>query len=1042
MRKINLLIVGDQPVFLTGLHTILDDHDDIKVLGEASDGKAAIAAVEKRRPDVVIMAVSMPDKKGIEATRQIIELSPQTKVLALAIHSGKQLIDGMLKAGAAGYLLKDNIQDELLKAIRAVFSGDMYLDSSLIRIVLDKDGYEGESEGLTILNTKLHRPKVTDDIITRSRIIEYLESNTDKPFSLVSAPAGYGKSIAVSQWLENTKSLHTWLSLDEDHSDLRTFLLYLCAAVEKIFPNSLEITSGLIQSPVLPPLKVISNSLINELDMFKKNFILVLDDYHHISDENIHQLLDELLSYPPEHMHLAILTRVDPPLKINSLLAHGRMTEIRMIDLSFNDSEIAELFYNVHKGMLNPVLAKAFNEKTEGWIVGLKMAFLKIKKQEDVEQIISELKDDIHSLSIYLIQEVIDKQPEEVQDLILKTAVLDRFCLPLIDAVTESGDKSSKQFSSESFLDWLIKSNLFIIELDDDRKWFRYHHLFQDMLKKRLQEKENASEISNIHRLAGIWFEEHHHIEEAIRHNLAAGNPAEACNIIERHRMTELDSDRWYVVQRWLAIIPEEHKPLRPDILLSEAWSAYENFQFEKIPGLLDQVKDLVCDDEKGQALLGEYYLIYGLVYHWSGNGDIALQQFQQALELLPDNRKLRMGMLHLHIALARGATGEKDLAFQDLDKLLLSGRGSAIYFTRLLAGYFYVNMFAANLHAARSKSQQSQKLALSGHIQYTHAMSIAMEGISCFHAFELEDARDLFIQAEQQRYILHRGHAIDALAALAITYELMQQPAEADKTLVRLDQFARELEEPQYGLISSSCHARISILRGNISAVMEWEKMVDYEPSFAALFVWIEVPILTKARVLIAFGSPESLEKAGMLINTFLECSRKYHLNNHTIEALVLNSILLKKEGNTKKSMDTLAEVMVLAVPGRFILPFVEAGSVMAEMLQELPEDENLVHFIQQIKESMLSAQPNRQNRSNRVAKPPAGTDNSITFREKEIIQMLAKGLRNKEIADSLFLAEGTVKKHIYNIYQKWEVKNRIAMLTIARESGMIDQS
>ena len=213
------------------------------------------------------------------------------------------------------------------------------------------------------------------------------------------------------------------------------------------------------------------------------------------------------------------------------------------------------------------------------------------------------------------------------------------------------------------------------------------------------------------------------------------------------------------------------------------------------------------------------------------------------------------------------------------------------------------------------------------------------MEGISCYHAFELEDARQLFVQAEQERYILHRGHAIDAIAALVITYELMQQSIEADKTMERLDKFAQELNEPQYWLISSSCRARLSILRGDIIAAMEWERTVDYDPSFAALFVWIEVPILTKARVLVASGTPESLGKASELLNKFMIISRRYHLVNQTIEALVLNSLLLKKQGNLKEAMEALTEVVTLAEPGRWIRPFVEAGPVMTDMLKELRE-------------------------------------------------------------------------------------------------------
>ena len=544
MERIGIVIVDDHPLFLAGIKEILQKEDDLRVSGQATDGKQAIELVKELKPQLVVMDITMPGLNGIEATREIQSMGMETKVLALSIHSGKQFIKDMLDAGAAGYLLKDSAPDELVQAIRKVLKGDIYLDSSITGLMLSHDP-PGAPEGkLSILQTKLHRPLVTEDIIQRARIVELLQKNVHKPFSLISAPAGYGKSMAVSQWLEHTPQLYTWLSLDEEHNDLRVFLLYLQAAIEKLFPGALEQTGPLLQANELPMLKTLSYAVINDLDGIEQDFIVVLDDYHRIRDKNIHQILDELIRYPPEHMHLSMITRTDPPLRIESLLANGRMTELRMSDLSFTSKEISDLFLNLNHWSLGEETAEAIADKTEGWIVSLRMAFYGIENQEDASHIISGLKGEGYALSLYLINEVISKQPEEVRDLLLKASILDRFCPRLIDAIGINEEGEVNAGSGINFVKWLIKSNLFIIPLDDHQIWFRYHHLIRDLLLASLKKQATEQEVSHLHVLASQWFEQQGFIEESIQHMLDAGNPEAACDIIKRNRWTELNADK------------------------------------------------------------------------------------------------------------------------------------------------------------------------------------------------------------------------------------------------------------------------------------------------------------------------------------------------------------------------------------------------------------------------------------------------------------------------------------------------------------------
>ena len=1046
----SIIVVEDHPMFLEGLVSILSTDKSLSVVASAKDGHEAIALNEKHHPDILLMDISMPGLDGIEATKQIMATIPETKVLALSIHSGKRFVKGMLNAGAKGYLLKDAAPDELLTAIHRILDGDMYLSSSITSVALSNDEADDKIAGGGILVTKLFRPKLSSDCIARTAIIDELERNIHKPLSLISAGAGYGKSVTVSQWLERTKALFTWVSLDEEHNDLRTFLFYIHAAVEKIFPGATASTNVLLNAPLLPPINVIAHSLINELDAIHHEFILVLDDYHRINNKSIHSLIDELLRFPPENMHLCIITRKDPPLRINSFLLRNRMTEIRMSDLSFDETEIQALFLKLFDINLSEKSAKLILEKTEGWIVGLRMALSNIKSEENLEAAIENIHGDALSLFNFLLDEVLQNQPEEVQELLMITSQFDRFCADLIDEIYSEIRNDNIQLTGSKFLHWLIQSNLFVVSLDADRKWFRYHHLIQDLFRKRISKTNPNENLSIYHTRASKWFERNKYIEEAIHHMIAAGNQLEACSIVERHRWTELENDKWYVVQRWLNLLPEELVKTKPDLTLSEAWSAYENFQLEKIPPLVELTIPLLKDNKKDQVLLGECYLMLGLVYHWSGSAKLALEHFQKADELLPSTRKLATGMLYLHIGLSRSVNGEKDLALKELKMQLSEEQNDAIYITRLMAGVFYVNTFAGNLLMARKESQRIQKLAKKANLIYTHAMSICMEAISCYNTWELEDALNLFTIASHNRYNLHIGVALDALACKTIVNQLLQNPEDADKSLKILETFEGEYNHTGILPVSESCRAHLSLLRGDLDSALQWEKTVSSAPSFAGLFVWLEVPLITQARVLIRAGSNENLVKAQRILDDVRTVSETCHLINHTIELDVLQSILFEKQNQKQKSMEVLAKVVSLAEPGSCVRPFVEESSIVVDNLKQLQQEGGAVSFIDHILKCCESYENNRivvdikpekeGIQPKEIEKAPADNMEAITQRELETIIHLSNGLRNKEIAEKLFVSTDTVKKHLYNSFQKLHVNNRLELVNKAKEMGLIE--
>ncbi len=491
--KIKILIVDDHPFTREGIRTILEDEKTIQIIDEAKNGEEAIIIADEKSPDVIIMDITMPKVSGIDATQQILEKNPDIKIIALSIHSGHNFVKEMLDAGAQGYLLKDEMPEELIRAIEKVSQGDIFLSSGITRTALDKD--ETNSDHF-VLRSKLTRPPVMDNYLSRNRITDELERNINKSLTLVSAGAGFGKSISISQWLEQTQSLHAWVSLDDEHNDLRVFLLYLVAALDQILPGSMSKSEKVIKTDPLPDFKELTLFLFNELCNIDQNLILVLDDFHIINDKNIFRFLDEWLHYPPPHVHLCLITRRDPPLILKTLRLKGLVTEIRMSDLSFTDHEIATFFSQSIKFDLSDSQVKNLHKKTEGWIISLRLLSMTVNSSEDINKLLNKLDGGLKLITDYLISEVLSQQPENIRKSMVKSSLLDKFCADLLN---ELG------INAQEFIEWLKKSNLFITVLDTGGKWYRYHPLFKSLLKNQLSEYYSYEEIETLQSKANHW---------------------------------------------------------------------------------------------------------------------------------------------------------------------------------------------------------------------------------------------------------------------------------------------------------------------------------------------------------------------------------------------------------------------------------------------------------------------------------------------------------------------------------------------------------
>ena len=366
---------------------------------------------------------------------------------------------------------------------------------------------ESETQPIYLLRTKLNRPTLTSDHVQRAALKERLDAASNQPVILVSAPAGYGKSTLVSYWLDTIEKPSAWLSLDEDDNDLQRFLSYFVAAIQTVAPSAMSETQSLVDASTLPPVLVLATSLANELDQLDQNLIVVLDDIHLIRNMAVQEVLKRLLQHPPRALQLVLVGRQDPMISIATLRAQGILTELRMNDLRFTINESTAFLQTAMANKIDPSTADAIANKAEGWVAGLRLIALAEQGQKDPGRKLLSLKGTTHYVVDYLIREVLNHQSASMRDALLRAAILDRFCVPLCDALCDLGETPShSEIDGQTFIDKLQKDNLFVLSMDIDNHWFSYHHMFRDLLRRLLDEWHSPEEIRTLHLRASRWF--------------------------------------------------------------------------------------------------------------------------------------------------------------------------------------------------------------------------------------------------------------------------------------------------------------------------------------------------------------------------------------------------------------------------------------------------------------------------------------------------------------------------------------------------------
>jgi ATP/maltotriose-dependent transcriptional regulator MalT len=880
-----------------------------------------------------------------------------------------------------------------------------------------------------LLATKLFIPSIRPRLVARPQLIAQLNDGLHRKLTLVSAPAGFGKTTLVSEWArclqaDSTETIVSWLSLDVNDNDQVRFFSYFIAVLRK----AEEIDSS-IGKEALDMLQIsqsissedILTSLINEIMDIPKKIIFVLDDYHLIESQSIHEALMFLLENLPPHLHLVITTREDPPLPLARLRARDQMTELRAINLRFSPDEAAEFLAKVMGLNLSSENIAALEIRTEGWIAGLQLAAISMRGHEDTASFISSFTGSHRLVLDYLIEEVLSKQPESIQTFLLQTAILDRFNSSLCDHLTG-------QNNGQVTLEALDHANLFIISLDSERRWYRYHHLFADLLRQRLElQKYKEIDVENLHHRASHWYENNGLELEAFHHAVAANDLERAEYLIEGNGMPLPFRGVVVPVLDWLESLPRTILDSRPSLWITYAMTDLTIGRTTVVEEKLQAAETVL----KRMEVDGTTRDLFGRIANIRANLAVGHRQIetiitlsQRALEYLhPDNLTYRTAAMW-KLGAAHEFQGDRTAAKQSYNEAItISERSGNIYIQVLaMTGKGSILEMENQLHLAVETYQQALKLVGDLPIPIAPHVHLCLARIA-YEWNDLDAARSHTQECLQaaQPYKEHYDVAVACQVLLARMELAIGDVTEAKTILSQADQSARHFNfDDQLPEIAT---VKVSILlqQGNLE---EAAKLADKH----------EIPT-SQARVHLAQGDPSA---ALALLEPLAQQARAKAFLDEQLKVMVLEAVTQHACGEDEKAMQALSEALVLAKPGGFIRIFVDEGPLMAELLTKALSTEMTPDYVRQI----LAAFPGIK--SKQVVFSKAQMDQSeliepLSEREIDVLRLIAGGLTNQKIAARLFLSPNTVKAHVRNIFGKLGINNRTQAAIKARELGVI---
>ena len=668
-----------------------------------------------------------------------------------------------------------------------------------------------------LIRTKLHRPSVPPDAVDRDRLIELMENACKAPLTLVSAPAGYGKSVLAAQWAERCDTPVAWLSLDESESDLQLFLQYFIASVHTVFPEACPSTAVLAGAPELPPVPVLAASLLNEIEAIDQPLVMVVDDFHRIDPSSaVNELIGHLIEHPWRLARLVIITRRDPPIRIPGLLAGAKLAEVRLEDLRFNDSETAELLAGATRTPVSERALATLQREVEGWAVGLRLTALALRLTENPDKLVQGLGGGLPQIQEYLLREVLAGLPPGLREAMLRSAILDRFCAEILEAICPpDAAEGSRGLAGREIVDHLNAANLFTIGLDPEGRWFRYHHLFQDLLERQLLQSRPHEDLVALHSRASAWFEGEGSISESLKHAMAAEDLDRVIELFKRHRHPTINADRWYELANWLALVPDELVLEHAELAMSRVWILMHHFRFETALPLLDHIETLIGGDPNTEEIRGEIALCRGYSLFFLGDGAASLQLMEEALSKIPVSYTEARAQSEVIFGMSKHMVGHKEEAIRFLDELLVHyDSPEPIRKGRLLITYVFIHFLDGDLFAAEQANRRLTEFVEREGLAYNLAWAHYMQGMIHLHRCEWQAAIDFLGRSVAQRFIHFKRAATDSITSLMLAQQAQGLHGDARGSLQVLNDFVASQDDPALWPLVSSAEARLAAMQ------------------------------------------------------------------------------------------------------------------------------------------------------------------------------------------------------------------------------------